>query len=51
MKDLTYLFLAFAFIWAGVLVYLVRLAGLRRQLEERVNRIQELLKSKGLHDG
>ena len=43
MNDLTYLFVAFALIWTGVLGYLVRLAGLRKRLEARIQRLQERL--------
>ena len=50
MSNLTYLFVAFAFIWTGVLVYLIRLAGLRRQLEARIDRLQERLKNEDLHN-
>ena len=46
MSDLTYLFVAFALIWTGVLGYLVRLAGLRRQLEARIDRLQERLENR-----
>ena len=41
MNDLTYLFIAFAVMWTGILGYLIRLAGLRRQLEERIDRFEE----------
>ena len=41
MSDLTYLFVAFAVMWTGILGYLMRLAGLRRQLEERIDRFEE----------
>ena len=50
MSNLTYLFVAFAFIWTGVLVYLIRLAGLRRQLEARIDRLQERLENEDLHN-
>lgn len=48
MNNLTYLFLAFAFIWTGVLAYLIRLSGLRKQLEERIDRLQDQLENKEL---
>ena len=51
MNDLTYLFVAFALIWTGVLGYLIRLMGLRKQLEERIDRLQERIESKGLYNG
>lgn len=41
MNDLTYLFIAFALIWTGTLGYLVRLAALRKSLEERVDKLEE----------
>ena len=50
MNNLTYLFLAFAFIWTGVLAYLIRLSSLRKQLEERINRLQDRLEKKELHN-
>ena len=50
MSNLTYLFAAFAFIWAGVLAYLIRLSGLRKQLEERIDRLQDRLEKKALHN-
>ncbi len=50
MSNLTYLFMAFAFIWAGVLGYLIRLSGLRKQLEERIDRLQDRLEKKELHN-
>jgi len=46
MSDMTYLFVAFALIWTGVLGYLVRLAGLRKKLEKRVNRLQEHIETR-----
>ncbi len=51
MSNITYLFVAFAFIWTGVLAYLIRLSGLRKQLEERIDRLQDRLEKKELHDG
>ena len=50
MNDLTYLFVAYALIWAGVLAYLIRLAGLRRQLEDRVDRLWQRLDSRESRD-
>ncbi len=50
MNDLTYLFVAYAFVWTGVLVYLIRLAGLRKQLEDRVDRLWQRLESREPHD-
>jgi CcmD family protein len=50
MNDLTYLFVAFALIWTGVLAYLVRLAGLRRQLEAKIDRLQERLENREFHN-
>ena len=41
MNDLTYLFWAFAFIWIGTLGYLFRLAGLRKQLEEKIVKLEK----------
>ncbi len=51
MSNLTYLFVAFAFMWAGVLVYLIRLSGLRKQLEERIDRLQDRLDNREHHSG
>ena len=50
MNDLTYLFIAFAVMWTGILGYLVRLAGLRRQLEERIDRFEERIIVRDLED-
>lgn len=41
MKDLTYLFSAFAIIWTGVGLYIVRLVVLRKDLQRRVTRLEE----------
>jgi len=43
MNELIYLFAAFALIWTGVLVYLIRLANLRKQLEERIESLENRL--------
>lgn len=43
MNDMAYLFAAFAVIWTGVLLYMVRLSTLRKRLEERIHRLEELL--------
>ena len=40
MSNMIYLFIAFALIWAGTLAYLYRLAGLRKQLEKRISRLE-----------
>jgi len=50
MNNLTYLFVAFAFIWAGTLAYMIRLSGLRKQLEERIDSLQGRLEKKGLYN-
>jgi len=50
MSDLTFLFAAFAVIWAGVLAYLIRLAGLRKQLEEKIHSLQDRLEKAELHN-
>ena len=50
MNDLTYLFVAFALIWTGVLAYLIRLAGLRKQLEIKLDRLQERLENREFHN-
>jgi CcmD family protein len=42
--------MAFAFMWMGVLAYLIRLSGLRKQLEERIDRLQDRLEKKALHN-
>lgn len=41
MNDLTYLFIAFALVWIGAFGYLIRLTGLRKQLEARIDRLEE----------
>ena len=41
MSKMVYLFLAFALIWTGTFGYLIRLASLRKQLEERIGRLEE----------
>ena len=41
MNDLMFLFVAFALIWSGTFVYLVRLAAMRKQLEERIANLEE----------
>lgn len=51
MNDLTYLFLAFAFIWIGTLGYIFRLAGLRKQLEEKVLKLEKRTASKEPDNG
>ncbi|MDF1536768.1 MAG: CcmD family protein [bacterium] len=51
MKDLTYLFSAFAIIWAGVGLYLVRLAALRSDLQRRVARLEERAAERNRVDG
>ena len=40
MNNMIYLFVAFAFIWAGTLAYICRLAALRKQLEKRITRLE-----------
>lgn len=49
MSNLSYLFVAFALIWVGVLAYMIRLSGLRKQLEERIDSLQDRLEKKELH--
>jgi CcmD family protein len=51
MSNLTYLFMAFAFMWAGVLGYLIRLSGLRRQLDQKIDRLQDRLDNREHHSG
>jgi CcmD family protein len=48
MSNLSYLFVAFALIWVGVLAYMIRLSGLRKQLEERIDSLQDRLEKKEL---
>ena len=50
MKDLKYLFLAYSIIWAGVGLYLARLAILRSDLQKRVVRLEERSVDKGTGD-
>ena len=47
MSDLTYLFAAFSIIWAGVVIYLIRLAGLRKRLDERLEALEGRLEGEG----
>jgi CcmD family protein len=51
MSDLFYLFAAFAVLWIGVLGYLIRLAGLRKQLEEKIDRLQDRMEKNGFQNG
>ncbi len=51
MKNLTYLFSAFAIIWAGVGLYIVRLVVLRKDLQRRVARLEERSADRGKIDG
>lgn len=46
MSNLSYLFVAFALIWVGVLAYMIRLSGLRKELEERIESLQDRLEKK-----
>jgi len=51
MGDLNYLFAAFSLIWVGVLVYLIRLASLRKLLEGRIETLQDWVESREItHD-
>ena len=50
MSNLSYLFVAFALIWVGVLAYMIRLSGLRKKLEERIDSLQGRLEKKGLYN-
>ncbi len=50
MSNLSYLFVAFALIWVGVLAYMIRLSSLRKQLEERIDSLQDRLEKKELHN-
>jgi CcmD family protein len=43
MKDLVYLFAAFAVIWGGVLIYVIRLGALNRSLEMRLVKLENSL--------
>ena len=47
MTDLAFLFAAFALVWAGVLAYLLRLVSLRRDLEKRIDKLQDRLEKTG----
>jgi CcmD family protein len=51
MKDLTYLFSAFAIIWAGVGLYIVRLVVLRKDLQRRVARLEKKSVVEETNDG
>ena len=42
-NNLPYLFAAYAAVWAGLYVYLLRLARRNRELEEEVHELRRLL--------
>ncbi len=43
MTHLWYLFAAYAAIWIGIFVYLLRLAARTRELEEEIRELRRLL--------
>jgi CcmD family protein len=43
MTNLPYLFAAYAAVWIGLYVYLLRLARRNRELEEEVHELRRLL--------
>jgi len=51
MKDLKYLFMAYTVIWAGVGLYLARLAVLRSGLQKRIARLEERSVDRSKIDG
>jgi CcmD family protein len=51
MKDLKYLFMAYTVIWAGVGLYLARLAVLRSGLQRRLARLEERSGDRGVPNG
>jgi CcmD family protein len=51
MKDLKYLFMAYTVIWAGVGLYLARLAVLRSGLQRRLARLEERSEDRGAPHG
>lgn len=51
MKDLKYLFLAYSVIWAGIGLYLARLAFLRSDLQRRITRLEERSVDRDTIDG
>lgn len=50
MNNMIYLFAAFALVWAGALTYMIRISGLRKQLERRITRLEERQKGMGPGD-
>jgi len=43
MNHLTYLFAAYAAVWIGIFVYLLRLTARTRELEDEVRELRRLL--------
>jgi CcmD family protein len=43
MNHLGYLFAAYAVVWIGIFIYLLRLAARTRELEEEVRELRRLL--------
>ena len=44
MSNVFYMVLAYTVIWMAVLVYLVRLGGMRRKLEARLARVEDRIR-------
>jgi len=45
MSNVWYMILAYTVIWMAVLAYLVRLGGMRRKLEARLNGVEDRIRS------
>ncbi|MGD8353535.1 MAG: CcmD family protein [Pseudomonadota bacterium] len=51
MRDMIFVFAAFSFLWTGTLLYVLRLSFLRKQLEERIDRLDTRMEGEGETDG
>lgn len=51
MSDMIYVFAAFSLLWTGALLYVLRLSFLRKQLEERIDRLDTYIEGEGETDG
>ena len=44
MNNIFYMLTAYSIIWMAVLVYLIRLGGMRRKLEARLARVEDQIR-------
>ena len=49
MSNIFYLVIAYTVIWMSVLIYLVRLGGMRRKLEARLARVESRIRDVEQH--